>query len=92
MIMRADIDDSIGHRWQGLDASASGITPQPVTGKCVHIAILRTYIDDLVGNGRRGINRSPCCIVPELFTRDGCKGIQVVILRTNIDDFISDNR
>src|ERR1700738_883925 len=88
MVVRADIDDSLSHCWRGLNASAGGVAPEPITGECINDTVLLTNIHVLVANGRRGDNCATGRVAPELFTRDGGKGVEGAILRAHIDDFI----
>jgi hypothetical protein len=60
--------------------------------KCIKIAIIRADIDDAIGDGRRGNDLIPRGKGPANSTIIGVDSVQLVVIRTDIDESVSSNQ
>src|SRR5947209_17565820 len=88
MILRADVDDPIGHCRRGTDDPSCGSRPElspALSVKGIEVMIFRADVDHPVDYRRRRLDGRACGGGPELGPTLSVKGIQLVIDRANVD-------
>src|SRR6266566_3140584 len=95
VVVRADIDGSIGHGGRTENPGAGGEAPQLRSGGSVQrvdIMVERADIHHAIGDGGRRVEIVAGSEVPDLGTSGGIEGIEIAVIRTDVDQAESNGR